>query len=476
MAVTRNMTIAQASRSFAGDFIVRRNAYNTLQKLCEIGTRFPGTPGETRAQDFIEQHLAESGYTVTREAFTHLAWRRGSASLKVTDPVSEVLDCISLAGSPSTPTGGVSGKILFLGNGTPADFEKHKDEIRGRIVVVTSLAPSSECSPPRECHRRTKYGRSVKYGAIAFLFMNSQPGMLPQAGSTRQNMAGEIPAVTIPYEHGERLKRLLAKGDVEVVLETENENYEHETCNIVADLPGEVSDEIVVVGSHYDSHDNAHGAVDNGSGVALNLEIARAVREASLKFRKTIRFVFFGVEEMASVGSSFFAVHHHHELDKLHLFLNLDGIGQQGGKTFDTQGFTDLAEYVTNAGREFGYPLPATRPSFAGDSLAFVRAGVPTAAMRNQKGYSFFGHAVTSSGEDRGWGHTSADTIDKVNPHVFDESALVAYLLLFKAANTKGPIAKYRTDEEALAVLYEHGMGPVLDVMKWPTIPVKAMR
>ncbi|TVQ24476.1 MAG: M20/M25/M40 family metallo-hydrolase [Spirochaetaceae bacterium] len=462
------------SRGFIGEFVLRRAAYSTLQELCEIGTRFPGTPGETKAQTFIEKHLTKSGYTVTKEAFTHLAWKRGSARLSISDPVTETIDCFSLAGSPSTDAGGVSGKILFLGNGTPADFEKYKDQIQGRIVLVTSLAPTEECTPPRECHRRTKYGRSVQYGAKAFLFMNSQPGMLPQAGSTRQNRAGEIPAVTIPFEHGQRLKQLLSRGDVEVHLETKNENYEHETYNIVADLPGRTDNEIVVVGAHYDCHDNAHGAVDNGSGVALTLEIARALRTEGHRFHKTIRFVFLAVEEMASVGSSFFVVQHRQELDRFHLFLNLDGIGQQGGKAFDTQGFDDLEHYIAKVSRDVSYPLPRPKPSFAGDSLAFVRAGVPTAAMKNQKGYSFFGHKVTSSGEDRGWGHTSADTIDKVSPHDFDEAGMVALLLLSEAANVSGPVAKNRSNEEALSVLKTYGMTPVLEVMKWPSVPVSA--
>ena len=58
---------------------------------------------------------------------------------------------------------------------------------------------------------------------------------------------------------------------------------------------GDLANEIVVVGAHYDTADYGPGADDNASGVAAMLEIARAF--AGTKPSRTIRFVAFANEE-----------------------------------------------------------------------------------------------------------------------------------------------------------------------------------
>ncbi len=69
-----------------------------------------------------------------------------------------------------------------------------------------------------------------------------------------------------------------------------------ECANVVVEVGGEArSDEIVVVGAHYDAVRNSPGADDNASGVAGLLEVARAFADASPE--RTLRFVFFANEE-----------------------------------------------------------------------------------------------------------------------------------------------------------------------------------
>jgi hypothetical protein len=67
------------------------------------------------------------------------------------------------------------------------------------------------------------------------------------------------------------------------------------TCtNVIGELRG-TSDEIVVLGAHYDTVDESPGADDNASGVAALLALARTF--AHRKPRRTIRFVAFANEE-----------------------------------------------------------------------------------------------------------------------------------------------------------------------------------
>jgi hypothetical protein len=66
--------------------------------------------------------------------------------------------------------------------------------------------------------------------------------------------------------------------------------------NLEVELPGGGRrEEIVVIGAHYDTCLDTPGANDNGSGVAVLLELARAL--ASAKPARTLRFVAFANEE-----------------------------------------------------------------------------------------------------------------------------------------------------------------------------------
>jgi hypothetical protein len=67
-------------------------------------------------------------------------------------------------------------------------------------------------------------------------------------------------------------------------------------ANLEVTIPGKTrSNEIVIVGAHYDSVEGTAGANDNGSGVAALLEISR--KFAGLPSDRTVRFVAFVNEE-----------------------------------------------------------------------------------------------------------------------------------------------------------------------------------
>lgn len=66
--------------------------------------------------------------------------------------------------------------------------------------------------------------------------------------------------------------------------------------NLIVEVPGcDRADEIVVIGSHYDSVTDCPGANDNGSGVAATVELALQLRQS--KPARTLRFVLFVNEE-----------------------------------------------------------------------------------------------------------------------------------------------------------------------------------
>jgi len=464
--------IDKLDKEIVSEILIKNRCYKNLWTLCDFGTRFAGKPGERLAREFIINELKTYGLEPKIEPFKHLAWKRGTAKLEVLKPIKRELVTISLAGCPSTEPDGVTGEILDVGNGTPAEFESVKGEIKEMIVLSSSLAPTVECNPPRQCHRRTKYGRAVEFGAKAFIFMNSQPGMLPQTGSLRQNRLGEIPAVTVPFEEGELIKRSLKKGQIKIRITVENESFKNSTSNIVVEILGKNEDEVILIGGHYDCHDNSPGAQDNGTGVVSLLELARILASSGVEFEKTIRFVFFGVEELATVGSSFYVLDNRDDLKKIELMMNLDSPGAQGGKTFDAGGFDDLGRFIHNVSKEISYPMKISKPSFGSDSLPFILRGIPSVSIKKSQSPGLFSYKGPITFEDRGWGHTSGDTPDKITPAQINEGAIIAGRVLIRAADYKGVIAKHRTEEEVRKILEKHGMDEVLFYMKYPNIPI----
>lgn len=72
--------------------------------------------------------------------------------------------------------------------------------------------------------------------------------------------------------------------------------------NIYVELQGlELPAEVLIIGAHFDAVVGAPGADDNGTGAAALLELARVLKDRP--FKRTVRLVFFNLEEVGLVGS-----------------------------------------------------------------------------------------------------------------------------------------------------------------------------
>jgi Zn-dependent M28 family amino/carboxypeptidase len=85
--------------------------------------------------------------------------------------------------------------------------------------------------------------------------------------------------------------------------EEEPKPEEHTYRNILVDIPGkELPHEVLIVAAHFDAVPLTPGADDNGSGTAALVELARVLKGEPMK--RTVRLVFFNLEEVGLVGSS----------------------------------------------------------------------------------------------------------------------------------------------------------------------------
>ena len=110
------------------------------------------------------------------------------------------------------------------------------------------------------------------------------------------------------------------------------------TANVVADFPGHGRpEEFVLVGAHWDTQSypeswldstaRAPGAVDNASGVAALLELARVLADHPLE--RSVQIIFFAGEESGFWGSTRVRDYWEHETgpDSLVCLINVDMLG-----------------------------------------------------------------------------------------------------------------------------------------------------
>ncbi len=413
-------TYRELDRDIVGEIWTSTEALDNLRSLCSFGSRFGGTPGEERAVEHMVQKFTDYGLdSAHAEEFTHLGWRRGTASLRVLAPREGDLDCISL---PHVGSGTARGGLLYVGFGTPHEFDAAAGEMEGRVVMINSKSPSYF---PRPIHRKEKINRAVRGGARAVIFMRWEPGLLPETGSTYHDREAPVPVISVSREVGEELLDM-ARQETAVDLEINVQNQMvpgARSWNVVGEIKGrEYPDEIVLVGAHFDGHDIAVGAMDDGAGAAVVMESARALARHKDHLSRTVRFVCFALEEVGLQGSFNYTAAHSDEMDRIRFMLNLDGAGRASTRDLAVQGFTELIPYLRGLARDMNEPMTVdSNVVLFTDCFPFLARGVPSATVAN----------LDDARGVRGFGHTPADTLDKVSLRDLQVSAIrVARLIL----------------------------------------------
>ena len=428
-------------KKILAEIYTSREPMDNLEVLCDVhGSRFPGTPGDRGAVDYVVEKLKEYGCeNVHAEEFTIPGWTRGPATLQVVSPIEKKLEVISL---PHSIGAEVEAELVFIGPGALSEYQEEK--LKGKVVMVTSENPRDM---KRYLHRSEKYMRSVLAGAVGFIFMNHYPAYGPPTGGINP----VIPAVGISYEDGSYLARLLEReGRVVVRIKTTDRNHEVKTWNVVGDVvpPNPVDDEYVLVGSHLDGHDISQGAVDPASGAVTVMEIARVLCKVKDKLKRRVRVATFGAEEIGLYGSYAYADAHKDELDKCRFMLNLDAAGGQGKKGLNIHDFPEIERLVKKWEKEMVAEVPTKQGvSPYSDHWPFFIKGVPCASNSDP----------TAVRTGRGYGHTRYDTVDKVELKNLHLAAANHARILFRVANCDEWNPRRKTQKEIQEFIKEQG-------------------
>jgi aminopeptidase YwaD len=348
--------------------------------LCDFGGRLAGTESERAAMEYVaERGSLASGVPCTSLPVSYGGWRSIKAELRLSDGM--LAACHPLVRSTPAASSGLSAEVIDLGRGTPEEFEAHRDEIKGRIVLVRHELMFAAGT----IHRRRKYNMALEAGAVGFLIAGPLAGALVTGSSGRNEGDAGIPAMGIAPETAARLVRTAA-GWAQATILIETEEYEARTSTLLFDMRGE-TDEVVVLSAHVDGHDLNESAMDNASGVATALAVIRTIASLVQGWRRGVRLAFFSAEEWALTGSArYVASLSEVEKRRIALNINLDTVAGGERLTALTSGFGGLEPFLLETAEANGHALRCVRPlQMNSDHANFALAGIP--AVRVVAGY-----------------------------------------------------------------------------------------
>jgi hypothetical protein len=175
-----------------------------------------------------------------------------------------------------------------------------------------------------------------------------------------------------------------------------------ESTNVIGVFEGsdsKLKGEYVVMSAHLDhvgvgravNGDSIYnGAMDDASGVASVIEIARLLKESGVKPRRSILFMAQTAEEKGLLGSRYFTAHPTVPFKQIVADVNLDMfLPLYPLKVIEVQGLTEstLGETVRAAATELGVDVQTDREPeqnrfIRSDQYSFIRSGIPSLAFK----------------------------------------------------------------------------------------------
>ena len=277
------------------------------------GNRAAGTDGYADSVEYVSGLLERAGYDVTLDDFT---FTRSEAVVRQLTPTPATYEAETVANSG---IGDVSAPITAVDVvlGPPRDPVTSGCEAADFAGFPTgniALVQRGTCTFAQKVQNAQTAGAR---GVIVFNQGNTpeREGLLSNV--TLAPFEASVPVAGVSFADGAALATA-ATARIAVSQATDQ--------NVIAELPGSNTNNVVMAGAHLDSVPAGPGINDNGSGSAAILETALMM--AKVKPQNTIRFAWWGGEELGLVGSTAYVDGlSQGEKDRIALYLNYDMVG-----------------------------------------------------------------------------------------------------------------------------------------------------
>ncbi len=303
-------------KKLVDEVMTNSTAYENLRYLCKkVGARLSGSAGAEKAVYATKKMLMDAGAdTVYLQPCMVPHWVRNEKEegYYLVDGKKILLQLTSLGNSEGSKNKWVAAEMVEVK--TMAALHKLGNAVKGKIVFFNIAMNPTYISTfnaygESGIGRRSGPAQAAKYGAIGVLVRSlaSNADDYPHTGMTRYNDSfPKIPAVAISTNNANAISKLIQQGKkVQGFFKNNCTMFAPvQSYNVVGEIRGtETAKEIITVGGHLDSWDLAEGAQDDGAGIVQSIEIIRAIKNASVKPKRTIRAVMFMNEENGSGGA-----------------------------------------------------------------------------------------------------------------------------------------------------------------------------
>jgi hypothetical protein len=398
----------------------------------KLGLKPAGVSGYLQPVRFETRQLTDSTVEIVRDGQTEPVIARQEATLSSRGDVAASVDA----------------PMVFVGYGMSIP-EAHYDDLagldlKGKIAVYINAAGPVNASSNVKSHYASgaeRWAALKRAGAIGTATLpNPRPNApTPDAGlqggagrgapppsfvlaeTALQESAGQKVALTITcrgapkflagsghtYEELEALainNQPLPKFPLTGTLRTRAtvKRDSVEAPNVVGLFSGadpQLKNQYVIMSAHLDHvgvgrpvNDDAiyNGAMDDASGIASILEIARILKTTGAKPKRSILFLAVTAEEKGELGSRYFAVHPTVPAASIVADINLDMfLPLYPLKVIEVQGLTEssLGDEVRAAARSLGVDVQTDREPeqnrfIRSDQYSFIRNGIPSLAFK----------------------------------------------------------------------------------------------
>ncbi len=371
----------------------------------ELGGRQPGAPGGRAAGESIAAHFAEYGlqpggpdgtyfqtFTVPYGSITQ------PPVLSITLPNGEALNRIY---AYRTDYRALTGGYLGAGEGEGPVVWLDKC-LHANYAGLDMVGKVALC---RHTGDIEIYRQAIEHQVGGLLLLDRGQGSQPfRRGGYRET--AWVPQTIPAYLISERVANDLLTGteytlddlslrltatplSTTVKLSVAVEEREAvQARNVLGLLPGcdpARSDELVILGAHYDHLGREpdrvtvmNGANDNASGVATVLEIARLWRAQGLCPARSVLFAAWDGEEQGLLGSRHYVEHPTLPLTRTVAMLNLDMVG--AGEALHIDGEGTVATQLQASAETYGFTATVISGGRS-DHVSFHAAGVPAAML-----------------------------------------------------------------------------------------------
>jgi Zn-dependent M28 family amino/carboxypeptidase len=414
--------------------------------------RETGSAGLRAAQAFVVEQLKSAGvepagvdgyYQAVRFESRQIIEKDSSAAL-IHDGKAELLnlgeDCYFSTRTDLAPE--IEAQLVFVGYGLTIPEKNYDDfaglDLHGKIAVAVQGSPA-EMPTALASHYQSsaeKWKALRAAGAIGHISLPNPAAMdIPwsRQSANRAHVSMELTEPALNDDLGEKFAMVfnpasadklfagsghtfaeiaaLAKErkplprfalSVSIKARARVEKKEVESANIIAKVSGSdpvLKNEYVVLSAHIDhlgigepiNGDRIYnGAMDNASGCAVLLDMARSLKQSPEKLKRSLLFVFVTGEEKGLLGSKYFTAHPTVPPNSMVANINIDMfLPIVPLKVLTVYGLqeSDMGDIVTEVAKARGIrvqpdPEPLRNAFIRSDQYNFIRHGIPALAMK----------------------------------------------------------------------------------------------